>query len=81
MPILDAKALDADPEGAALLRAVLDTGRRGRGRKLEEAFAPLGKTTLGLEARDEAAPATTVELEREEGPALPSAATITAMAR
>ena len=25
MPVLDAKALDADPEGAALLRSVLDT--------------------------------------------------------
>src|SRR5215207_8400643 len=25
-PVLDAKALDADPEGAALLRSVLDTG-------------------------------------------------------
>jgi hypothetical protein len=24
MPVLDAKALDADPEGAALLRSVLD---------------------------------------------------------
>ena len=28
MPVLDAKALDADPEGAALLRYVLDTGRK-----------------------------------------------------
>jgi hypothetical protein len=26
MPVLDAKALDADPEGAALLRAVLMLG-------------------------------------------------------
>ena len=28
MPVLDAKALDADPEGVALLRWVLDTGRK-----------------------------------------------------
>src|SRR5215203_7265041 len=28
MPVLDAKALDADPEGVALLRSVLDTGRK-----------------------------------------------------
>jgi hypothetical protein len=28
MPVLDAKALDADPEGAALLRSVLDSGRK-----------------------------------------------------
>ena len=27
MPVLDAKALDSDPEGVALLRSVLDTGR------------------------------------------------------
>ena len=26
MPVLDAKALDADPEGAALLHSVLNTG-------------------------------------------------------
>jgi hypothetical protein len=30
MPVLDAKALDADPEGVALLRSVLDTGRKPR---------------------------------------------------
>ena len=28
MPVLDAKALDADPEGIALLRSVLDTGHK-----------------------------------------------------
>jgi hypothetical protein len=28
MPVLDAKALDADPGGVALLRSVLDTGRK-----------------------------------------------------
>ena len=28
MPVLDAKTLDADPEGVALLRSVLDTGRK-----------------------------------------------------
>ena len=28
MPVLDAKALDADPEGVALLRSVLDAGRK-----------------------------------------------------
>ena len=30
MPVLDAKALDADPEGAALLRSVLDMGVKQR---------------------------------------------------
>jgi hypothetical protein len=28
MPVLDAKALDADPEGVALLRSVVDTSRK-----------------------------------------------------
>jgi hypothetical protein len=28
MPIMNAKFLDTDPEGAELLRSVLDTGRR-----------------------------------------------------
>ena len=28
MPVLDAKPLDADPEGVALLRSVLDAGRK-----------------------------------------------------
>lgn len=28
MPVLDAKVLETDPEGVALLRAVLQTGRR-----------------------------------------------------
>jgi hypothetical protein len=27
MPVLDASTLDADPEGVALIRSVLDTGR------------------------------------------------------
>jgi hypothetical protein len=28
MPVLDAKALETDPEGCALLRSVLQSGRR-----------------------------------------------------
>jgi hypothetical protein len=35
MPIMDAKLLD-DLEGAELLRSVLDTGRRGRRRKIAD---------------------------------------------
>ena len=40
MPILDAKFLETDREGASLLKSVLDTGRRGRRRKVA-GFAPL----------------------------------------
>ena len=36
MPIMDAKFLDSDLEGAELLRSVLDTGRRGRRRKISD---------------------------------------------
>ena len=36
MPILDATFLDTDPDGAELLRSVLDTGRRGRSRKIAD---------------------------------------------
>ena len=36
MPILDATFLDIDPDGAELLRGVLDTGRRGRRRKITD---------------------------------------------
>ena len=36
MPILDASFLDTDPDGAELLRSVLDTGRRGRRRKISD---------------------------------------------
>jgi hypothetical protein len=36
MPIMDAKFLDTDLEGAELLRSVLDTGRCGRRRKIAD---------------------------------------------
>ena len=36
MPYLDAAALETDPDGAALLRSVLDTGHRGRSRDFDE---------------------------------------------
>jgi hypothetical protein len=36
MPILDSSFLDTDPDGAELLRSVLDTGRRGRRRKISD---------------------------------------------
>jgi hypothetical protein len=36
MPILDARLLDSDPEGAELLRAILKTKR---GRKAEDGFS------------------------------------------
>jgi hypothetical protein len=36
MPILDASFLDSDPDGAELLRSVLDTGRRARRRKITD---------------------------------------------
>lgn len=36
MPILDAKFLDSDAEGADLLRSVLDSGRRVRRRKIAD---------------------------------------------
>ena len=36
MPIMNAMFLDSDPDGAELLRAVLETGRRGRRRKIND---------------------------------------------
>jgi hypothetical protein len=36
MPIMDASYLETDPEGADLLRSVLETGRRGRRRKIAD---------------------------------------------
>ena len=36
MPILDATFLDTDPDGAELLRSVLDTSRRARRRKITD---------------------------------------------
>jgi hypothetical protein len=36
MPHLDAAALETDPDGAALLRSVLDTGRRGSDAAIDE---------------------------------------------
>jgi hypothetical protein len=39
MPTLDASFLETDPNGAAMLRSVLDTGRRGRRRKVKSLVA------------------------------------------
>ena len=36
MPIMNAMFLDSDPDGAELLRSVLETGRRGRRRKIND---------------------------------------------
>jgi hypothetical protein len=36
MPIMDASFLETDPEGADVLRSVLETGRRGRRRKITD---------------------------------------------
>ena len=36
MPILDSSFLDSDPDGAELLRGVLDTGRRARRRTITD---------------------------------------------
>jgi hypothetical protein len=53
MPILDAGFLDTDPEGAELLRSVLDTGRRARRRTIADllkAHAPRPAETRPAEA-------------------------------
>jgi len=57
MPHLDAAALETDPDGAALLRSVLDTGRRGRCREIDEAVDEGEPFTLGGRL--------TIEIERE----------------
>ncbi len=36
MPIMDASFIETDADGADLLRSVLDTGRRGRRRKIAD---------------------------------------------
>jgi hypothetical protein len=36
MPIMDGSFLETDADGADLLRSVLDTGRRGRRRKIAD---------------------------------------------
>jgi hypothetical protein len=36
MPIMDATFLDTDPDGADLLRSVIESGRRGRRRKIAD---------------------------------------------
>ena len=36
MPIMNAMFLDSDPDGAELLRSVLETGRRGPRRKIND---------------------------------------------
>lgn len=48
MPIMNAKFLDTDPAGADLLRSILETGRRGRRRKLAD--------LVGLRAKGAAEP-------------------------
>ena len=46
MPHLDAAALETDPDGAALLRSVLATGRRGR-RQLDDLIEDGESLTFG----------------------------------
>ena len=51
MPVLDANALDIDPEGMSLLRSVLDTGRRAKRRKVEDLlvrYAPRPAEAVGI---------------------------------
>jgi hypothetical protein len=59
MPIMDASFLDTDAEGADLLRSVLDTGRRGRRRKIAD--------LVGLRERS-AEPARAIKIEVAEEP-------------
>ena len=62
MPFLDAAALETDPDGAALLRSVLDTGRRGRCREIDDLIdegEPLAfgrRLTIEIEREIEAVP-------------------------
>jgi len=57
MPHLDAAALETDPDGTALLRAVLDTGRRGRCREIDDAIEDEEPFTFGRRL--------TIEIERQ----------------
>lgn len=60
MPVLDAKALDNDPEGMELLRSVLQTGK-GRKRLMTaapgagHALAPVKETAMSPVSRPTAA--------------------------
>jgi hypothetical protein len=58
MPIMDASFLETDPEGADVLRSVLDTGRRGRRRKIAD--------LVGLREKSAAQPARPIKIEVEE---------------
>jgi hypothetical protein len=60
MPIMDASFLDTDAEGADLLRSVLDTGRRGRRRKIAD--------LVGLREKTAAPPARAIKIEVAEEP-------------
>lgn len=61
MPIMDAKFLDTDAAGADLLRSILDSGRRGRRRRIEDlvglraqrAAEPLGAIAIKIAEEDE----------------------------
>lgn len=63
MPVLDARALDTDPEGMALLADVLRPAKRARRRKAlrrwpapEAAEPPRGRPAGDLEPLDAVAP-------------------------
>ena len=58
MPIMDASFLETDPEGADVLRSVLDTGRRGRRRKIAD--------LVGLREKGAAQPARPIKIETVE---------------
>jgi hypothetical protein len=58
MPILDAKFLETDPDGADLLRSVMATGRRGRRRKIAG--------FVGLRAEKRLTPARPIRVEVED---------------
>lgn len=58
MPIMNAKFLDTDPAGADLLRSILETGRRGRRRKLAD--------LVGLRAQRAAEPVRPLAVETAE---------------
>jgi hypothetical protein len=72
MPIMDAKFLDDDPDGADLLRSVIATGRRGRRRKLADLMA--------LRAESKAKPARPIRIELDEEDAKPHPAMLAAAA-
>jgi len=64
MPILDAFALDTDPNGTVLLRSVLETGQRGHRLELDRLTAegdlrasdPVYRLGVGMDAEIGAVP-------------------------